>query len=122
MEACWAHNPEVRGSKPRSAKLFFCHKIKIDFINKQKPSTNPPHHFHFKTIYLFAISKYNKCYSYIRSEMELRGKRARAWCVGSFQPVLYNCCNKGRGMCYIVCELVQKSLLLIGKSSTYNRK
>ena len=20
MEACWAHNPEVRGSKPRSAK------------------------------------------------------------------------------------------------------
>ena len=26
MEACWAHNPEVRGSKPRSAKYFssFC--------------------------------------------------------------------------------------------------
>ena len=23
MEACWAHNPEVRGSKPRSANLFF---------------------------------------------------------------------------------------------------
>ena len=22
MEACWAHNPEVRGSKPRSAKYF----------------------------------------------------------------------------------------------------
>ena len=22
-EACWAHNPEVRGSKPRSAKYFF---------------------------------------------------------------------------------------------------
>ena len=22
MEACWAHNPEVRGSKPRSAKHF----------------------------------------------------------------------------------------------------
>ena len=22
MEACWAHNPEVRGSKPRSAKPF----------------------------------------------------------------------------------------------------
>ncbi len=21
-EACWAHNPEVRGSKPRSAKVF----------------------------------------------------------------------------------------------------
>ena len=23
VEACWAHNPEVRGSKPRSAN-FFC--------------------------------------------------------------------------------------------------
>ena len=23
VEACWAHNPEVRGSKPRSAKHFF---------------------------------------------------------------------------------------------------
>ena len=23
MEACWAHNPEVRGSKPRSAIFFF---------------------------------------------------------------------------------------------------
>ncbi len=23
VEACWAHNPEVRGSKPRSAKYFF---------------------------------------------------------------------------------------------------
>ena len=22
VEACWAHNPEVRGSKPRSATLF----------------------------------------------------------------------------------------------------
>ena len=21
VEACWAHNPEVRGSKPRSAKI-----------------------------------------------------------------------------------------------------
>ena len=23
MEACWAHNPEVRGSKPRSANRSF---------------------------------------------------------------------------------------------------
>ena len=23
VEACWAHNPEVRGSKPRSAKDTF---------------------------------------------------------------------------------------------------
>ena len=24
VEACWAHNPEVRGSKPRSAIFFLC--------------------------------------------------------------------------------------------------
>jgi hypothetical protein len=23
VEACWAHNPEVRGSKPRSASFFY---------------------------------------------------------------------------------------------------
>ena len=23
VEACWAHNPEVRGSKPRSASILF---------------------------------------------------------------------------------------------------
>ncbi|KAG8232998.1 hypothetical protein J437_LFUL013662, partial [Ladona fulva] len=29
VEACWAHNPEVRGSKPRSAILF------ISFFNSR---------------------------------------------------------------------------------------
>lgn len=27
VEACWAHNPEVRGSKPRSAKCFLFYVI-----------------------------------------------------------------------------------------------
>ena len=27
MEACWAHNPEVRGSKPRSAMMIFFLKV-----------------------------------------------------------------------------------------------
>ena len=31
----------------------------------------------------------------------------------SFQPVLYDWCNKDRGVCYPVCEM----MLLIGKSS-----
>ena len=37
----------------------------------------------------------------------------------SFQPMLYNWCNKGRGMCYPVCGMVhiKEALLLIGKSS-----
>ena len=37
----------------------------------------------------------------------------------SFQPVLHDWCNKGRGMCYPVCVMVhiKEPLLLIGKSS-----
>ena len=37
----------------------------------------------------------------------------------SFQPVLHEWCNKGRGMCYPVCGMVhiKEPLLLIGKSS-----
>ena len=42
VEACWAHNPEVRGSKPRSAKktlLFVTYLEKNDNdcnVNKKK--------------------------------------------------------------------------------------
>ena len=37
----------------------------------------------------------------------------------SFQTVLHDWCNKGRGMCYPVCGMVyiKEPLLLIGKSS-----
>ena len=37
----------------------------------------------------------------------------------SFQPVLHDWCNKGRGMCYPVCGMVhtKEPLLLIGKRS-----
>ena len=37
----------------------------------------------------------------------------------SFQPVLHDWCNKGRGMCYPVCGIVhiKEPLLLIGKNS-----
>ena len=58
----------------------------------------------------------------------------RSWCDGSsdrsfmgldplsyfsFQPVLHDWCNKGRGMCYPVCGMVhiKEPLLLIDKSS-----
>ena len=34
-EACWAHNPEVRGSKPRSANIFLNNTIQI--IKLQSP-------------------------------------------------------------------------------------
>ena len=29
VEACWAHNPEVRGSKPRSANIFICYSFSL---------------------------------------------------------------------------------------------
>ena len=33
MEACWAHNPEVRGSKPRSAiDIFVLLFFKINLV------------------------------------------------------------------------------------------
>ena len=37
----------------------------------------------------------------------------------SFQPVLYDWCNKDRGMCYSACGIVhiKEPLLLIGKGS-----
>ena len=37
----------------------------------------------------------------------------------SFQPMLDDWCNKGRGMCYPVCGMmhIKEPLLLIGKSS-----
>ena len=37
----------------------------------------------------------------------------------SFQPVLHDWCNIGRGMCYPVCGMmhIKEPLLLIGKSS-----
>ena len=39
----------------------------------------------------------------------------------SFQPVLHDWCNKGRGMCYPVCGMVhiKEPLLLIDKSSLF---
>ena len=37
----------------------------------------------------------------------------------SFQPVLHDWCNKGRGICYPVCGMmhIKEPLLLIGMSS-----
>ena len=56
-------------------------------------------------------------------------RSVRSWCDGSsdrsfmgyfsFQPVLHDWCNKGRGMYYPVCGImhIKEPLLLIGKSS-----
>ena len=73
------------------------------------------------------------CYT---SRGQLRGKGVHSWCDGSsdrsfmvdplsyfsFQPVLHDWCNKGRGMCcYPACGIthIKDPLLLIGKSSLF---
>ena len=35
VEACWAHNPEVRGSKPRSASSFISSYFSGSYIFKK---------------------------------------------------------------------------------------
>ena len=38
MEACWAHNPEVRGSKPRSANYIFFFENEFSVNSRQNKS------------------------------------------------------------------------------------
>ena len=61
-----------------------------------------------------------------RNMLKIVSGAGRYWphlfiCYYSFQPVLHNWCNKGRGMCYPVCGMVhiKEPLLLIDKSSLY---
>ena len=72
-----------------------------------------------------SISSFPICSSEVERSLMVR------WVVGSilhgvdplsyfsFQPVLHDWCNKGRGMCYPVCGMVhiKEPLLLIDKSS-----
>ena len=51
MEACWAHNPEVRGSKPRSAKSL----------------TLPTYHILLEII-IFGICYFNMCIYFCQAE------------------------------------------------------
>ena len=74
-------------------------------------------------------------YSYLQKGVECSSEVERSlmvqWVIGSIlhgvdplsyfslQPVLHDWCNKGRGMCYLVCGMVyiKEPLLLIDKSS-----
>ena len=80
--------------------------------------------------YIFIILFFLHSYGAGRSSEVERSLMVR-WVVGSilhgvdplsyfsFQPVLHDWCNKGRGMCYPVCGMVhiKEPLLLIDKSS-----
>ena len=64
------------------------------------------------------------------SEIYICGKSVRSWFDGSldrlsyfsFQLMLHDWCNKGRGICYPVCGMmhIKEPFLLIGKSSPYS--
>ena len=81
------------------------------------------HILYKKTYYMYVCSRV----------MWLRVKSVQWWCDGltdrslmadplsyfSFQSVIHDFCNKGRGLCYPVCGMIhiKECLLLIGKSS-----
>ena len=87
------------------------------FISSLK---NPP-----KTLHLLADSKGARCSSVVKAFTHgAMGRRIDPSWDGpiehfSFQPVLHDWCNKGRGMYYPVCGMmhIKEPLLLIGKSS-----
>ena len=96
------------------------------------PPPPPPPHWHI-SLDTNPLTSSKDCSS-TSSEMCIRGKSVRSCCDGSsdrsfmvdplsyfsFQPVIHDWCNKGRGVCYPVCGKVyiKEPLLLInGKSS-----
>ena len=102
------------------------------FRKQQQPIYAQTHAVHFVFINTIVLSKscpLNLPGAGRSSEVE-RSLMVR-WVVGlmfhgvnplsyfSFQPVLHDWCNKGRGMCYSVCGMVhiKEPLLLIDKSS-----
>ena len=99
-----------------------CHNI-IEFLATQSFKSFCGNHF----IYIYLLNGYRGAGR--SSEVE-RSLMVR-WVVGSilhgvdplsyfsFQPVLHDWCNKGRGMCYPVCGMghIKEPLLLIDKSS-----
>ena len=66
MEACWAHNPEVRGSKPRSANIlgdkFILQRI-VSLLNigGEKKLKCLAVHFSLITVKLEVIQYYTFC-------------------------------------------------------------
>ena len=92
-------------------KYFFVQKIVTNmFIKKYCPPPPPPHDFYqgATLLCLFCLSLYT-CLSNIMVSI---------YYAISFQPVLHDWFNKGRGKCYPVCGMVhiKEPLLLIGKS------
>ena len=89
------------------------------------------------SVHSFTLNKYSilfitPCYiTHLQSDRMYYAKKYVLTIIGSiihgvnplsyflFQPVLHDWCNKGRGMCYPVCGMVQitEPLLFIGKSS-----
>ena len=109
----------------------------IKQTNKQKPSYGPvmvsdvPKHIICANLNLLRLFQTDMLQQGAGRSSEVERSLMVRWVVGSilhgvdplsyfsFQPVLHDWCNKGRGMCYPVCGMVhiKEPLLLIGKSS-----
>ena len=115
------------------------HMVK-DHSDSMRGNPLPPHRLLFpissKCSFICIISQtstyHSLCYTRgVGRSSEVERLLMVRWVVGSilhgvdplsyfsFQPVLHDCCNKGRGMCYPVCGMVhiKEPLLLIDKSS-----
>ena len=64
------------------------------------------HSTHFKNVYGYMASDMVKDHSYNEIVNPLPPHRLLLLSYFSFQPVLHDWCNKGRGMCYPVCGMV----------------
>ena len=71
VEACWAHNPEVRGSKPRSAITLFFFAKATDEMNGLESSTQ--NNVLFKNACTVTLAVVGGKYPY------LLGKSPRTW-------------------------------------------
>ena len=97
------------------------------FVNCITANQTKPFYFIDSSIYI-----HNHCHIFgAGRSSEVERSLMVQWVVGSilhgvdplsyfsFQPVLHDWCNKGRGMCYPVCGMahIKEPLLLIDKSS-----
>ena len=88
------------------------------WVHPMKDRSDEPSH-HERRTYGCDLSQKVLSHDNVYCEIGPRPETANPLSYFSFQPVLHDWCNKGRGMCYPVCGMVhiKEPLLLIDKSS-----
>ena len=107
--------------------MYDCNPFLLFLLTNRAVCTTPPTHLLLVIIGVYATMHFQGAGRSSEVEQSLMVR----WVIGSilhgvdplsyfsFQPVLHDWCNKGRGMCYPVCGMVhiKEPLLLIDKSS-----